>query len=142
MKDQYTFKPLSESFLAEHLPDFIDMARRNITNEYWEASHFLAPLNKKWEYSFYVVDPTGKLMGFLIASKKENSVHIHKFIVDAAFQRSGAGSLMVDHLLQQHQETITLKVDQENKGAVSFYRKKGFVIVSEQKNMFTMALTR
>jgi ribosomal protein S18 acetylase RimI-like enzyme len=142
MKAPYLFKPLTESFLAEHIQDFTRMARRNIVNEYWEATHFLAPLNKKWEYSFYVQDHGGTLVGFLVASQKEQSIHIHKFVVDSKFQRGGIGSRMVDHLLQQSSRTITLKVDQENAKAISFYKQKGFVIVSEEKNMFTMALTR
>jgi len=132
---------LSHAYLQEHVDDFIHMLNDNLNDEYWNAEHFLSDLNKKWIYSSYATVPSGTLTGFLIASEKETSVHIHKFVVDQPYHGKGLGGKMLDHLKNQTNKPITLKVNRDNQQAWTFYSRKGFTLVEQKGNQCTMILS-
>lgn len=139
----FTFLAITRDFVSANSRDFIEIARRNISGEYWNENNFLSELQKKWEYSFMVTADEGKMVGFLIASEKEQSVHIHKFVVDLPFQGKGLGTLMLDNILKQAGgKPVTLKVQKSNPQALAFYRKKGFVINGSQNDLDTMIYPR
>ena len=132
-----TFHQLDKAFLKEHVSDFIALCQRNMKDEYWDESHFLTELPQKWVYSFYV-SHGDEVIGFIVASEKEQSIHIHKFVVDQPFQGSGLGSRMLQHLVYQSQKPITLKVRTDNEQGISFYKKHQFSITYSEKDMFSM----
>lgn len=136
----YQFKTLSMDFLKLRMQDFISLAKNNIVDEYWNEDHFLLPLNKKWEASFYVEDESTRLIGFLIVSEKEATTHIHKFVVDSNWQRKGLGTEMLHYVLKNTRRPVTLKVDSQNDKAISFYKKHGFSISQEVKGLYEMIL--
>ena len=137
----FTIRPVNKQLLMDHLNEMIAMAHRNISDEYWASEHFLHELKDKWRLSFLVFEKNN-LIGFLIASRKENSVHIHKFIVDEKMQRNGVGGLMLEHLLHSVDDTVTLKVSIGNVKALSFYEKHGFREIARQKDLITLQLKR
>src|SRR5882672_8952935 len=112
--DSILFKELDIEFLRRHVKEFIAMTQRNMRDEYWDEVNFLSELPGKWQYSFYATDATRSILAFIIASEKEQSIHIHKFVVDKPFQKGGLGSKMLDHVLLQSQKPITLKVRTDN----------------------------
>ena len=132
------FKLLDTEFLRIHVKEFIEMCQRNMNDEYWDESNFLTELKGKWQYSFYVTDSSLTIQAFIIASEKDQSVHIHKFVVDKPFQSEGLGSKMLDHILQQSSKPITLKVRNDNERAIAFYKQKGFVADGIQNDMYKM----
>lgn len=135
------FVALSKEIMPQYVSDIVGMSARNIDDEYWSAGHFLTDLPGKWELSFLVLFES-KLVGFLIASRKEASVHIHKFVVDGPMQRSGLGSSMLRRLKDITPDIITLKVKTDNKKALAFYLKEGFVQKSLKHDLYTLALER
>jgi ribosomal protein S18 acetylase RimI-like enzyme len=138
----FQFQTLTKEFMIENVREFISMTESNIIGEYWQESHFLAVLPGKWEYSFYVTDPEEKIAGFIIASEKEQSIHIHKFVVHKPFQNRGLGSKMIDRILQQTNQPVTLKVQVANEDALRFYLRKGFIVTGQQKDLHTMIYER
>jgi ribosomal protein S18 acetylase RimI-like enzyme len=136
--ERIVFNILDKSFLQNHVVDFIDMCQRNMENEYWNKDNFLAELPGKWKYSFVVTNNPGAVMGFIIASDKSSSIHIHKFVVDKPYQRSGIGSQMVNHLLDQTARPLTLKVRKDNTQAIEFYKRHGFVVNDQKQESYSM----
>jgi ribosomal protein S18 acetylase RimI-like enzyme len=137
--DSFHFETLSKEMLVAHLPALVEMASRNIKDEYWRDEHFLHELPDKWRFSFIVFLNT-RLCGFLIASQKEGAVHIHKFVVDNWLQGRGVGTAMLNHLRKQISAPITLKVHQSNTKALRFYRKHGFELQSSHNDLNTLLL--
>src|SRR5688572_19258653 len=133
----YSLKPLTKAFIANHINNFIEITHRNIRDEYWTESHFLSDLSGKWELSRAVLDESENLVGFLIASKKEASVHIHKFVIDVPHQKKGLGKILLNALKDVVTKPLTLKVNADNQDAVSFYLSHGFTIAIEQDKMYT-----
>lgn len=131
------FKTLNRDFLMKHVNEFISMCQRNMQDEYWNESHFLTELPGKWHYSFYAVEGS-VVKAFIIASEKEQSVHIHKFVVDRPFQREGLGGRMLNQIAELAPKPITLKVRTDNEKAISFYNKEKFVVYSMDKEMQSM----
>lgn len=129
---------LEKDLLKKYIQNFVQLSKNNIVDEYWIEDNFLVDLNKKWELSCYVTDSLEKITGFLIASEKEESVHIHKFVVDAPVQGKGLGARMLTYLQNRIHKPITLKVHKENEMAIGFYARNGFTIQDERGDLYTM----
>jgi ribosomal protein S18 acetylase RimI-like enzyme len=138
----FSFNVLTKEYMQHHVDDFISMNNTNLKNEYWQADHFLAELNKKWALSFYATTTENKMAGFLIASDKIATIHIHKYVVDEPFQQQGLGSNMLKHLMDLTEKNISLKVEIANENAIQFYLKKGFLITDSQGNLHNMIYKR
>jgi ribosomal protein S18 acetylase RimI-like enzyme len=134
----FNFNLLTREYMKDHVDDFINMNNANLANEYWESSHFLAELNRKWELSFYTCTAEGKMASFLIASDKISVIHIHKYVVDHPFQRQGLGSKMLSHLFGKTDKPISLKVEKKNEKALRFYLRNHFLIKGSQEDLYTM----
>ena len=118
------------------------MLHRNLADEYWSSQHFLTELSRKWELSHYILNESGSLIGFLIASEKPDSVHIHKFVIDHQAQSKGLGASLLNQLLGITPKNITLKVNLNNTQAISFYKKHNFSVSSQNGTSYTMTLQR
>jgi len=135
---EYRMVELTKDYLASRLDEFIDMCHNNIPDEYWQAEHFLSDLKNKWRLSSLLLGQEEQLIGFLIASEKETSVHIHKFVIDKSFQGEGLGRRLLGELETKAHKSLTLKVALANVSAVSFYLKNGFEISGQQDEMYLM----
>jgi ribosomal protein S18 acetylase RimI-like enzyme len=134
------FRELTKELMLSKVTELMKISVESIADEYWDRQHFLSDLNRKWELSFLVTDKLGNVRGFLIASEKVESVHIHKFVVTEHNRSKGLGTRMLDYLKGRIAKPITLKVNSENKTAIAFYLKKGFVVTSENNNLYNMKL--
>lgn len=131
-------KPLDKDLVGAHAVKLIDMCQRNMENEYWDENNFLSDLPGKWKYSLLVTDMNNEIMAFAIVSEKEQSIHIHKFVVDAPYQGSGVGGRMVKAIIRESHKPITLKVRKDNLNAIEFYQKHQFTINGDQQELYTM----
>jgi len=71
-----------------------------------------------------------KLYGFILASLKKESCHIHRIVVSEKFQNRGIASLLINSLIanarNQNINSISLKVDKETTtGILLVYLNKG-----------------
>ena len=134
----FSIETLTRELMLQRVHDFVRLAKSNIEGEYWESDNFLAELKNKWVVSLLVKDEAKKIVAFLIASEKESSTHIHKFVVDLSVRQLGVGTMLFDELKRKSAKAITLKVQKDNEDAIQFYLKKGFVVVGSQNDMHLM----
>ena len=125
--------------MEKNVDEFVSIIK-NVPNEYWSNDHFLKDLNGKWEYSIGI-NNADILVAFIIASIKENSIHIHKFMVREGFRSQGFGKILLDHFISitsNNFKSITLKVYKENQKAIEFYRVNDFTINVEYEDLVGM----
>lgn len=105
--------------------------------EKWDLNNFLLELPDKWKLSFFV-EVEGKVVAYMICSKKENATHIHRLAVCKEFQGLNIGHNLIRSLenLIRTDESITLKVKKLNRIAIRFYEKNGFVSYGEEDNKY------
>ena len=67
-------------------------------------------------------------MGYLVASRTPDSVHVHHVVVDSNERNNGVGAQLMRELLKRSDDAgrFTLKVHRDNTAAMRFYRRLGF----------------
>lgn len=121
---------LSSQYLAENLTSFLLMERDY--PEPWSPQNFLMELSLKWELSRYA-EVGGNPAGFIVASFHEDTVALHRFMVDPIYRDNHfGGKLHADFELGcrklSNVKKITLNVLADNKRAISFYEQFGYKI--------------
>lgn len=142
--DKLSFKRISESFLNQHINEFLIIEKQHNLQPIWEESNYLLPLDLKYEYSVQVSSGS-ELIGYIISSQKELSVHIHRFMVNKGFTHNGIGTQLLKFYLDNiysSSDNITLKVHQENVTAINFYLKNGFKKVDLNNTHYILELDR
>ena len=121
------------------------------TKDSWEQSHRADNLMCIMEHS-----SNKEVVACVLFSFKANeSVEIHKFIVDKSWRRAGKGRLLFNKLKSEikiHAKLLKydfiLEVSVENEAAIGFYKAIGFKVLairkrfySDGKDALTMTLT-
>src|SRR4051812_14355075 len=133
-----TYRIIDKDFLQANLDEFLSIDR-DFPGGSWSAANFLAELPRKWELSIaLVIENT--MAGFIIASKKEDAVHIHRFTLRTDSRSRGFGEQLLrefaHHCKRLNEFSISLKVASDNLQAISFYKKHLFKEVSPlEKNI-------
>ncbi len=121
---------LTKSLCAAHAEMFLSFSADQEW-ERWNSDNLLLELPGKWEWSLMAVEGDRPL-AYLIASRKEHSIHIHHFIVSPECRRRGVGFKLAGKLEQMVAAVIgksflvTLKVHRDNREAINFYRQLGY----------------
>jgi ribosomal protein S18 acetylase RimI-like enzyme len=112
--------------------------------QHWTAENFLYDLPDKWELSFFSTSDGQEVSGFVIASSKNETIHIHRLAVGGNFQVRGIGKQLVEvvksRALNRKVRSITLKVATQNASAILFYHKLGFFISKDEGVNYCMEL--
>ncbi|HRJ30850.1 MAG TPA: GNAT family N-acetyltransferase [Cyclobacteriaceae bacterium] len=130
---------MSKEMLQNNIGQFLEVDRV-IGRDFWAIDNFLIELPRKWQLSFVAFDDD-LLVGFLVASEKNASIHIHRLAVRREWQSKGIGEALVRGLIEcmRHERLpITLKVDTLNSRAVSFYARLGFSVVQKENDRIEM----
>lgn len=124
----------------DYLPHF-EVIDAEAFGEPWGRTRWLVDLPGKWELS-WVLLCKGRPIGFLIASRKEDALHIHRLAVAANERCTGFGNLLMTAAARQAQEQgypiITLKVRHTNTRAIAFYTRLGFTVSGRQRDNLEM----
>jgi len=132
----FKIKTLDKMFLKNHVNDFISILE-DIEHEYWQKEHFMIDLPGKWSYSLVVLDDSKNILGYIIASKKNRNVHIHKFVIEKKLRSLGIGKELLADLcnrcIDNDIKTVNLKVYKDKIRAIKFYKKCGFRYISTEK---------
>lgn len=126
---------LTKAYIINNLIELMEIDSE-INQEAWTVDNFLCELPQKWDLSF-VATFDKQLVGFVIVSKKEKSIHIHRLAVKARFQSRGIGATLIEHVSEEAKKQhlkITLKVYRDNQRAIAFYRKLGFQFLAESNH--------
>lgn len=125
---------LTREKLQQNLSACVE-ALREFPREYWQAEHFLHELPDKWQLSV-MAQQNAALAGFIIASRKSRAAHIHKFIVLP--RARGLGSALLNYFIERCQHLnlpeATLWVYADNPGAIRFYQRHGFTMISQRRD--------
>ena len=89
---------------------------------------------------FLVAEKNKKLIGFIIGTKtSDKTVRIPMLAIRNAYRRNGIGSALLNKLfekiIRENIQFVDLEVKTNNKVAIEFYKKHGFVI-SEKVSSF------
>lgn len=77
------------------------------------------------------------IIGFVSFSLIYERMEINYIAVDVSYRRCGCAQKMFDFILKNYMvENISLEVNQNNKEAINFYLKNGFVIKANRKNYY------
>lgn len=120
---------ITRNYLKENINSFVNILK-NEKHEYWRDKQFLLELPMKFEFSIMALLKS-QLIGYIIASQKENIAYIHKFMVAREYRGHGVGSLLQKefekNILQKNITIINLSVYSENEKGIYFYLKNNYI---------------
>lgn len=100
-------------------------AHKFIPKEYWESNYnFVKDALPNAEIYVYIIKE--KIVGFVGL----NDNYIEGIFVDTNNQCNGIGTSLLNKV-KENRNNLTLSVYKKNTNAISFYKKSGFVITSE-----------
>lgn len=129
-------RTLSPADIHAQLEDFLACAA-DVPGEYWGASHLLKDLPDKWELSFAAWDGD-RVVGYCIASRKAESVHLHHLMVRSERRGEGLGATLLAEFEKRASGRATLKVAVMNERACRFYRQHGWRPILVRDGYVTM----
>jgi ribosomal protein S18 acetylase RimI-like enzyme len=136
----FVLQPLSKSEAIDYLPQLMVIDAKTL-GEPWGPEQWLMNLPSKWKLSWLLLYK-GRPIGFLIASRKESALHIHRFAVAVNERSKGLGGALMASVarraLEQGCVNITLKVHYANAGAIAFYTRLGFAAAGRQQDSLEM----
>lgn len=132
---------LSKIILMNHLDRILEIDRET-KGERWDQTNFSLDLPNKWTVSKGIID-NGELIGFLIASQKQNKIHVHRLVIAPDQKGKGWGKILLETVINYTKQMdlceISLKVDQGNTLAIQFYLKMNFRVVKKEATNLCMA---
>lgn len=133
--------PLTRHRAVRYLNRLINVDATTI-GETWGPRQWLLDLPQKWELSWLLL--AGHLpLGFLIASRKESVMHIHRLATSATERNRGFGTRLLGVAARHGRAkgclSVTLKVAERNEGAIRFYQRLGFHISDSSGGNLTMS---
>jgi ribosomal protein S18 acetylase RimI-like enzyme len=138
MLESIEIKKGSKELITDNLEKLISIDTICFFNLAWNKDAFLSELPSKFESSLLLFNHE-HLEGYAIVSKKENTFHLHKFVVNPIFNSQGFGQILMDNLLDQiNYKTLTLKVEVSNINAIVFYLKKKFIFTEKLEDYYQM----
>ncbi|WP_200422218.1 GNAT family N-acetyltransferase [Streptomyces sp. Y2F8-2] len=91
----------------------------------WALENFARPLPGKGRLSL-VAMVAGRPVGFLVASRRPDGLHVHRVAVAPDHQGTGIGSWMLARLLAEASGVVTINCDPGNRPALLLYARAGF----------------
>lgn len=123
--------PLTEYRVAQYLEKLMALDAHTI-GESWGPDQWFRELPQKWEFSRFLLRGREPI-GFVVASLKDEAIHIHRLVVSGAYRGRGCGAKLLREVAEMAQQrslrTLTLKVSSKNCNAITFYRSLGFAEV-------------
>ena len=96
----------------------------------WTDREFRLDLPEKFRHSHWALDEEGAPVGFAVVSRKGESVHVHRLVVEPARRGEGIGRTLLRAVAESACTAglghVTLKVSPTNVAAVRFYETLGF----------------
>jgi len=129
----------SRKYLEDNCEKFIAILEPE-KDEYWTRDNFLKELPNKFSFSLHaIINDT--LVGYIIASSKNNAAYIHKFMVDEKYRGNKIGNNLLKRFSevtgQLNFDKIELTVERDNLPAIKFYRRNGFKIFGSRPDSVT-----
>lgn len=97
-----------------------------VNKKYWEAN-FNEVKKQMLQAEVFIYEQKSEIQGFV--GLVDN--YIAGIFVDRKYRSSGVGHKLIKYIKESHNE-LTLEVYTKNKGAVNFYKREDFNIISKQ----------
>ncbi len=94
----------------------------------------------KWSFpdtEHSIIELAGEKIGQLMTKRTERKIHLIDISVLRDFRSKGIGSFILNKL-KSETETIILRVQNTNLGAIELYRRHAFIIVDNNETYFEM----
>jgi hypothetical protein len=130
---------ITKEYLYHNLAHFINILA-DIEHEYWREYEFNVEFEGKWKYSI-VMEIENIIVGYIIASKKNDRIHIHKFMIKQDYRNKKYGFLLLEVFIKNvkyHFDYISLKVYKDNIKAINFYKKNNFILEFENEELLQL----
>ena len=129
-----------EPLLAQRLDDVLPIEQFAYPHP-WTRINFLDSIRSGYQAQLLVAGE--ELLGYFVAMKGVDEVHLLNLTVAPAYQRQGWARVMLDALAiwarGQQAQWLWLEVRQSNARAVSIYETYGFRRVGVRKNYYPAA---
>ncbi len=126
----------------EDLPLIRALEQQSPTAAHWSERDYgalFAPEAPR-RITFVAEDTMQGLAGFIVARSDSEQWEIENLVVAAARQRSGIGSSLVRHALDEarrsHATCVLLEVRESNVTACKLYKKLGFAEIGRRRNYY------
>ena len=124
-----------------HLPKVLQVEQSAYSHP-WTQGNFVDSIASGYYTPVWVQDE--HLLGYLVAMRGADELHLLNITVAPGFQRRGWGSHMLHTLIEWARErgvhAIWLEVRASNRGAIAMYQTLGFEQQGERKNYYPLAL--
>ncbi len=125
-------------FREEDVYDVFRIAFESLTEKY--SLELFIDIYYAWPSGFWVAE--GKeIIGFITGSRQNKTARILMLAVDRQYRRKGVGNALLNRFIfeakKEGMNSVFLEVRANNKGAIEFYTKRGFQIISLLKNYYT-----
>ena len=128
----------SKELITKNLNQLTEIDRTFFKDLAWNSESFLYDLKDKFELS-QLVFKDSNLIGYAILSRKETTIHIHKFVIKSEFSSKGYGKMLMIKLQESLiNEKLSLKVEKSNLNAIIFYLKKKFIFTMSMNEYYIM----
>jgi len=136
-QDGWTIRPLSRSDMERRIDQFLDLDRSPLG---WDGERLLSDRPGKWDLSLAAFEDD-RAIGLLLASlRSPGRPHIHLLLVHEDHRSAGVGQALVEaHRKHSPWPVTTLKVGRKNEGAIRFYRRNGFRILTRKGDYLWLA---
>ena len=127
----------------EHIPAVLHVEQSAYSHP-WTQGNFIDSLASGYHMPAWFQDE--HLLGYLVAMRGADEVHLLNITVAPGFQRRGWGNQMLQTLIDWARErgahAIWLEVRASNRGAIALYQALGFEHQGERKNYYPLALNQ
>ncbi|MBR3603540.1 MAG: ribosomal protein S18-alanine N-acetyltransferase [Elusimicrobiaceae bacterium] len=124
---------------AHHAADLAEIEAQQPNAAGWKRQGFEGELAQSCS-QIYCACSNHKIIGFLALRSAGGFAEILNVAVEINFTRQGVGfsllSYALDRLKEQAVNQVTLEVAQDNKPAVSLYKKAGLQILGQRKDFY------
>ena len=135
IKMDYVIEPLSRDF-AHHVAEI----ERECFSVPFKEGDILAYLDTSY-WRFFVLRQGNEILGYISFTLIIDEISICNVAVSPKYRRQGLGNALVEFLLSYAGESnvkkLFLEVRESNIGAISLYKKFGFVPVGVSKNHYS-----
>lgn len=121
-----SIETLSSALADEVMDELIELSS---SQGGWTRENFLYELPGKWRLSFVARSQDGSIAALaMMSNRTPDTVHLHEFVVKPCLRGQGLGELLLGEAFQRSgDKPLTLKVAQDNTGAIRFYLRAGMI---------------
>lgn len=132
---------LTKDIILKYQTDILEMDSQ-IFDDRWAIENFTSDYPQKWNYSIGIIEKN-HMVGILVATQKNDNLHIHRLLISKEYQNLGYGSTLLTCLKLLYRGTIDTNVRKINTRAINFYiRKNGFRFKSEEDSDYVLEFKR